>query len=55
VSLGLGDRERAIDQLEKAYASDSQWLGWLRNDKTFDSLRSDSRFAALLKKLKLDR
>jgi TolB-like protein/tRNA A-37 threonylcarbamoyl transferase component Bud32 len=55
VSVGLGDRERAMDYLEEAYASDSQWLGWIKNDKTFASLRSESRFAALLKKLKLDK
>jgi serine/threonine protein kinase/TolB-like protein/Flp pilus assembly protein TadD len=53
VYVGLGDRARALDFLEKAYATDSQWLGWLKNDKTFDPLRSDPRFGALLKKLKL--
>jgi TolB-like protein/Flp pilus assembly protein TadD len=53
VSLGLGDRARAMDYLEKAYAADSQWLGWLKNDKVFDPLRPDPRFAALLKKLRL--
>ena len=53
VYLGLGDRARAMDSLEKAYAADSQWLGWLRNDRTFDPLRADPRFAALLKMLKL--
>ena len=51
VSLGLGDRARALDFLEKAYASDSEWLGYLKLDKTFDSLRSEPRFQALLKKL----
>ncbi|HEY7114395.1 MAG TPA: protein kinase [Thermoanaerobaculia bacterium] len=49
--LGLGDRSRALDSLEKAYASDSEWLGWLKNDRIFDTLRSEPRFAALLKKL----
>jgi serine/threonine-protein kinase len=51
VSLGLGDRAQALDSLEQAYAADSQWLGWLNLDKTFDPLRSEPRFAALLKKL----
>ena len=51
VALGLGDRARALDSLERAYAEDSQWLGWLKLDKTFDPLRSEPRFAALLKKL----
>ncbi len=53
VYLGLGDRARALDHLEKAYATDSQWLGWLGLDKAFDPLRSEPRFAALLKKLGL--
>jgi TolB-like protein/Tfp pilus assembly protein PilF len=55
VSLGLGDRGRAVDYLEQAYAADSQWLGWLKLDRTFDPLRSEPRFVALLKKLRLDK
>ena len=51
VYLGLGDRGRALDYLEQAYASDSQWLGWLKEDKVFDPLRSEPRFTALMKKL----
>ena len=55
VSLGSGDHARAVSYLEQAYASDTQWLGWLKNDRTFDPLRSEPRFVALLKKLKLDK
>jgi serine/threonine-protein kinase len=55
VHLGLGDRARALDSLEKAYASDSEWLGWLKNDRIFDPLRSEPRFVALLKKLGLEK
>lgn len=55
VSLGLGDRARALDYLERAYAADSQWLGWLKYDRTFDPLRSEPRFVALMKKLRLDK
>jgi len=53
VSLGLGDRARSMDYLEQAYATDSQWMGWLKMDRIFDSLRSEPRFVALLKRLKL--
>ncbi len=53
VALGLGDRARALDFLEQAYATDSQWLGWLKLDKAFEPLRSEPRFQALLKKLRL--
>lgn len=52
VYLGLGDRMRALDYLEQAYASDSQWMGWLKGDRIFDPLRSEPRFVALLKKLR---
>ena len=53
VSLGLGDHARAVSYLEQAYALDSQWLGWLGNDRVWDPLRSEPRFAALIRKLRL--
>ena len=54
VALGLGEYGRAVSLLEQAYALDSQWLGWLKNDRIFDPLREDPRFEALLKKLKFE-
>jgi serine/threonine-protein kinase len=54
VYIGLGDRQRALDCLERAYATDSQWMGWLKNDRIFDPLRSEPRFVALMKKLRFD-
>ena len=51
VALGLGEHARAVSLLEQAYALDSQWLGWLKEDRVFDPLRSDPRFAELMKKL----
>jgi len=54
VSLGLGDHARAVSYLEQAHASHSQWLGWLKGDRTFDPIRSEPRFAALMKKLRFD-
>ena len=53
VHLGLGDRVRAIDNLEQALAADSQMMAWLGQDRIFDPLRSEPRFVALLKKLRL--
>ena len=38
VALGLGENARAVSLLEQAYALDSQWLGWLKNDRIFDPL-----------------
>jgi len=52
-SMGLGDRAGALNHLERAYASDSQWLGWLKFDKAFDTIRSEPRFQALLTKIGL--
>ena len=55
VHLGLGDRARAIDNLEQALAADSQMMAWLGQDRIFDLLRSEPRFVALVKKLRLNR
>ena len=49
--LGIGDKARAIDNLEKALAADSQMLAWLGHDPIFDPLRGEPRFVALLKRL----
>ena len=51
VHLGLGDRARALDNLERALAADSQMMPWIGWDAIFDPLRSEPRFAALLKKM----
>ena len=54
VHLGLGEADQAITYLEQAYAMDSQWLGWLGNDRIYDPLRSHPRFKRLIKKLGLE-
>jgi adenylate cyclase len=51
VYLGMGDRERALDYLERAYAAHSQWMVLLKMDRIFDPLRKEPRFIALMKKL----
>ncbi len=51
VSLGLGDRGRALDELERAYDQNSQWMVYVRGDRIFDPLRSEPRFAALMRKM----
>ncbi|MEP7326996.1 MAG: protein kinase [Gemmatimonadota bacterium] len=51
VYLGLGDHAQALDNLERAYASDSEFMVWLGQDHLFDPLRSEPRFIALLEKL----
>ena len=55
IYLGLGDRERALDGLEKAYQARSVFLANLKMDRIFDPLRSDPRFIELLRKVGLDK
>ena len=55
IYLGLGDKRRALEGLEKAYEVRSQWLATLKVDRVFDPLRSDPRFIELLKKVHLDK
>jgi eukaryotic-like serine/threonine-protein kinase len=51
IHLGLGDKQRAITELEAAHVADSQMLAWLGRDAMFDSLRPEPRFQSLLKQL----
>jgi adenylate cyclase len=56
IYLGLGDKRRSLDGLEKAYqARSGPWLALLKVDKVFDPLRSEARFIELLKKVHLDK
>ncbi len=43
----LGDRERALEWLEKAYTERDSNLLFLKTDGSWDSLRADPRFASL--------
>ena len=51
VYLGLGDRARTLDNLERALAADSQMMAWIGRDTIFDPIRSEPRFVALLNKM----
>jgi Flp pilus assembly protein TadD len=53
VKLGLGDHAGALDGLEQAYAANSQMIPWIGRDPMFDPLRSEPRFAALVKRVNL--
>jgi adenylate cyclase len=55
IYLGLGDKERALDGLERAYEARSWPLLSLKMDKIFEPLRSEPRFIALLKKVGLEK
>ncbi len=49
----LGEKDRSFSLLEKAYAEKSGNLLYIKSDPFFDSLRSDPRYADLLKRMGL--
>jgi eukaryotic-like serine/threonine-protein kinase len=53
--IGLGEKERALEWLEKAYDERDPRLIWLKLDPIFKPLRSHPRFASLRKKMRLGR
>ena len=55
IYIGLGENDLALEWLEKAYEERDATLVWLKVDRTYDSLRSDPRFKALLKKIGLEK
>jgi eukaryotic-like serine/threonine-protein kinase len=55
VYLGLGDKDQALNYLEKAYQERYFLMIWINGDPLFDSLRADSRFNDLLKRIGLPR
>jgi hypothetical protein len=54
IYLGLGDKRRALDELEKAYEARSWSSLWLKVGRIFNPLRSEPRFITLMKRLKFD-
>jgi serine/threonine-protein kinase len=53
VHAGLGEKDRALDWLERAFEEHCGGLGWARYDPVWDSLREEPRFQALLSKMNL--
>ena len=53
--LGLGDNEQAFIWLERAYQEKSNILQYLKTHPHFDPIRSDPRFADLIRRVGLDR
>ena len=52
IHAGLGEKDQAFQLLEKAYEDRSGWLVYLKVEPRLDSLRSDPRFQAMLRRLK---
>ena len=53
IYAGLGERDRAFEWLEKAYAERSSFLVYIKGDPRFEAFRSDERFQALLHRIGL--
>jgi tetratricopeptide (TPR) repeat protein len=49
----LGDRETALDWLERAFAAPHPYVGWIDREPAFESLRLEPRYRALLDRLEL--
>jgi serine/threonine protein kinase/Flp pilus assembly protein TadD len=53
VFLALGQKDKALDQLERAYEEHSSYLTYMKVDPRLDRLRPEGRFKALAAKLEL--
>ena len=51
VYAGLGEKDQAFAWLEKAYEERSSALSYLKVNPTWDALRGDPRFEALVQKV----
>jgi len=50
--VGLGDKERALEQLNKSFEDRAGFIIYLNVEPLFDPLRADPRFAELVRKMK---
>ncbi|HQR33635.1 MAG TPA: protein kinase [Blastocatellia bacterium] len=53
IHAALGEKDQAFEWLEKAFQAKSEELMFIKVDPRIDSLRSDARYADLLRRLKL--
>ncbi len=51
IYLGLGEHEKSLDLLEKAYKKRNPYMITLKVEPMFDPLRSDPRFQSLLRRM----
>jgi len=53
IYVGLGEKDQAFEWIEKAYEDRSDLLTYLKVDPRLDSLRSDSRFIDVMRRIGL--
>jgi TolB-like protein/Tfp pilus assembly protein PilF len=51
IHLGLGEKEKALDWLEKSYQDQESACWYLKVDPIYDSVRNEPRFQALVQKV----
>ena len=51
VYMGLGERDKAFEWIEKAFKERDHWLVYLKVSPVVDNLRSDPRFPKILKRM----
>jgi eukaryotic-like serine/threonine-protein kinase len=51
IYIGLGDKDQAFAWLEKGYQQRDFWLTFIQGEPTFDPLRADARFQALVRRI----
>ena len=51
IYLGLGQKEKCLDWLEKAYGQQDSACWYLKIDQIYDSVRNEPRFQALVEKI----
>ena len=51
IHVGLGENDRAMEYLEKAYEEHSHWLIYLNMDPSLEGLRDNPRFQDLLRRV----
>jgi len=55
VYVGLDEKDKVFEYFEKAYLEREPYLFYLKMSSIYDSLRSDPRFTALVKKMGLEK
>ena len=53
IHLGLGDKDQAFAWLDKAFEQRNGWLVHLKENPRYDSLRTDSRYLDLVRRMNL--
>jgi adenylate cyclase len=51
VYLGLGEKEKAFDWLDKAFEDRDPVLWWIKSDQLYNSVRDEPRFQALMQRV----